>query len=99
MIRIIDTFVKPSIDPSPPVGWWDKMRLIVHGHNTITITGGGNLRVRVLGSNNPYFDARHHEGSEGLDICFSKGVRLDLGGSEEIGEDVTIGLFIYLFDM
>ncbi|KAJ3103149.1 hypothetical protein HDU97_010357 [Phlyctochytrium planicorne] len=91
MIRIIDSFTKPTIDPSPPIGWWDKLRLIVHGTNSINVTGGGCIRLRILGSNNPYFDARSCHGIEGLEIAVSKGIQVEVGGQPAgSNEDIVI---------
>lgn len=28
----VDLLTKPTIDPSPPLAWWDKSRLLLHGH-------------------------------------------------------------------
>lgn len=90
MIGVIDTFTKPNIDPSIPLGWWDKLRLVMHGHNVIHITGGGDVRFRVLGSTSPYFDGRKHWGTEGVDILLSNGIRIDINGSTRAREDIII---------
>ncbi|KND00922.1 uncharacterized protein SPPG_04022 [Spizellomyces punctatus DAOM BR117] len=90
VMGVFDTFTKPNVDPSAPIGWWDKLRLILHGHNVINITGGGDIRCRILGSTSPYFDRRKHWGTEGVDICLEDGVCVDINGSEQAGEDITI---------
>lgn len=28
----VDLLTKPTVDPSPPLAWWDKSRLLLHGH-------------------------------------------------------------------
>ena len=89
MIRIIDTFSKDTIDTSPPVGWWDKLRIMIHGLNQIKVKGG-EIRVRVLGSFDPYFDPRKSSGNQGIDICADKGVNIELGGDPAEGKDVVI---------
>lgn len=89
VIRIIGTFTKDTIDTSPPIGWWDKLRIMNHGLNQIKLKGG-ELRVRVLGSFDPYFDPRKSSGTQGIDICADKGVSIDLGGDLGAGKDVVI---------
>lgn len=27
----VDLLTKPTLDPSPPLAWWDKSRLLLHG--------------------------------------------------------------------
>jgi hypothetical protein len=90
IIRILDTFTKATVDMSPPVGWWDKMRLMLHGQNLVTVTGGGAIRMRVLGSITPYFDPSKHFGTDGIEISISKGIRLDVGGEYKDAETVVI---------
>ncbi|KAI8909298.1 golgi-body localization protein domain-containing protein [Powellomyces hirtus] len=90
MMGVFDTFTRPNVDPSVPIGWWDKLRLIMHGHNAIHITGGGDVKFRILGSSSPYFDGRKHWGTEGMTISLKDGVRIDVNGSSVPGEDVTI---------
>lgn len=29
--QVVDLLTKPTVDPSPPLAWWDKSRLLVHG--------------------------------------------------------------------
>ncbi|KAI8840693.1 golgi-body localization protein domain-containing protein [Chytriomyces cf. hyalinus JEL632] len=77
MIRVLDTFTKATVDPSPPVGWWDKMRHMVHLGKTVFNIGPGDFKLRILGSMTPYYDARFHYGTEGVDIAFGSGAKIE----------------------
>ncbi|KAI8620772.1 golgi-body localization protein domain-containing protein [Chytriomyces sp. MP71] len=89
MIRVLDTFTKVTVDPSPPVGWWDKMRHMVHLGRTVFKIGPGDFKLRILGSMTPYYDARFHYGTEGIDITFGHGARIELSATSP-NENVVI---------
>ncbi|KAJ3024866.1 UNVERIFIED_CONTAM: hypothetical protein HDU68_007691 [Siphonaria sp. JEL0065] len=88
MIRVLDTFTKATVDPSPPVGWWDKTRHMVHLGRTIFNIHDGDFKLRILGSMTPYYDARYHYGTEGIDVAFGKGVRVEF--SDRPNENIVI---------
>ncbi|OQR70625.1 protein KIAA0100-like, partial [Tropilaelaps mercedesae] len=50
----LDLINKPSTDPSPPLPWWDKTRLIFHGKLTVS---GRRLSYLQHASLNPYNNA------------------------------------------
>lgn len=43
--------MRPSLDPSPPLSFWDKMRLLIHGRLTMFIR---QLTVLLHASLDPY---------------------------------------------
>lgn len=49
-----DQFSKPPIDPSPAIGFWDKLRLIMHGHISIKTGKRASLEVAFKGGRDPY---------------------------------------------
>ncbi|KAJ1308412.1 hypothetical protein OPQ81_004117 [Rhizoctonia solani] len=52
VMRIVDSLSHPSRDPSSPLGFWDKMRLSLHGKLRISFVAGLNLLIK--GSRDPY---------------------------------------------
>ena len=50
----MDQFSKPPVDPSPKLGFWDKLRLIFHGKFEVTSDTGSGLEIAFKGSRDPY---------------------------------------------
>jgi hypothetical protein len=48
-MSIFDTFTKPAQDPSDKIGFWDKMRLIVHSAFRFNWKGGGDVHLTLKG--------------------------------------------------
>ncbi|KAI8379699.1 golgi-body localization protein domain-containing protein [Radiomyces spectabilis] len=59
MVAILDTMLPASVDPSPSIGIWDKLRLILHTQTTIQFPGNGDLAIVMKGTYDPY----------SLDLC------------------------------
>lgn len=48
-MQVFDTFTKPQQDPSDKIGFWDKMRLIVHSDFIFNWKGGGDVHLTLKG--------------------------------------------------
>jgi hypothetical protein len=94
IIQVIDSFTKTTDDPSPPIGWWDKLRHVFHGNNEVQIIGSGSLSVGILGSTSPYFNPRKHFGSTGIQLQFRDNIIFNIGGKADIPQiTITCGEF------
>ncbi|KAM4700309.1 bridge-like lipid transfer protein family member 2 isoform 2-T2 [Discoglossus pictus] len=49
--QYVDLLTKPSMDPSAPLPWWDKSRLLLHGHFSMDIE---QANLHQLATEDPY---------------------------------------------
>lgn len=54
MMRIFDTLSKPQADPSEKLGFWDKLRLIMHVAVKLKWPNDGAIHVTMKGTRDPY---------------------------------------------
>lgn len=54
MMMVIEAFTKPQVDPSPRVGFWDKIRLVFHSRVLVSWKGDGDVHFQLKGSRDPY---------------------------------------------
>ncbi|XP_041850668.1 protein KIAA0100-like isoform X2 [Melanotaenia boesemani] len=47
----VDLLTKPTVDPSPPLAWWDKSRLLLHGRWVMNIE---HANLHQLATEDPY---------------------------------------------
>ncbi|KAI7866156.1 golgi-body localization protein domain-containing protein [Spinellus fusiger] len=52
--RALENITRPPVDPSPKVGFWDKIRLSIHTRSKIEFIGGGDFAFVIKGTRNPY---------------------------------------------
>ncbi|EEB98149.1 hypothetical protein MPER_02395 [Moniliophthora perniciosa FA553] len=51
-MRVIESLTSAPRDPSPPVGFWDKMRLVFHW--SLRASFKGDVRYHMKGLRDPY---------------------------------------------
>lgn len=49
-----DSFSKPPVDPSNKLGFWDKLRMLLHGKFSIKAEGSTQVEVAFKGGRDPY---------------------------------------------
>jgi len=54
MMQVIEGFMKPPIDPSDRVGFWDKIRCSFHSRINVFWKGDGDVHLNLKGSRDPY---------------------------------------------
>lgn len=78
VMRIVDTLTSPPHDPSPGMGFWDKLRLIMHW--TLDIRFSGDVHMYLKGARDPY--ETHDEGA-GFVLGWQGHPRLRIGFANE----------------
>ncbi|EEH04265.1 conserved hypothetical protein [Histoplasma capsulatum G186AR] len=75
LMKIIEGFSKPEIDPSERVGFWDKIRLSFHSRINVVWKGDGDVHLRLKGSRDPYVVTGF---GAGFVMCWRKDVQLEI---------------------
>ncbi|KAI5307209.1 hypothetical protein KEM56_002773 [Ascosphaera pollenicola] len=93
MMKIIEGFTKPEIDPSERVGFWDKIRLCFHSRINILWKGDGDVHLRLKGSPDPYVVTGF---GAGFVMCWRKDVQWEVHTTDDPREfmKVTSGEYV-----
>lgn len=93
MMKIIEGFTKPEIDPSERVGFWDKIRLSFHSRLRIIWKEDGDVHLRLKGSRDPYVVTGF---GAGFVMCWRRDVKCDIHTSDDPKEflSVTSGEYV-----
>ena len=78
--RVIDGITSPPHDPSPKIGFWDKVPLVAHGKLLIKFVGEGDFNLHMKGSRDPYQIMGQ---AAGWVKCWRGGVELRIGYPNE----------------
>ncbi|KAH9943489.1 golgi-body localization protein domain-containing protein [Epithele typhae] len=85
MMRVLDTLSHAPRDSSPAVGFWDKLRLILHWR--VRVLFRDQVHLHMKGSRNPY-DIRGH--GSGFALCWRGNPQLLVNEPNEAGELVQV---------
>ncbi|RUP43864.1 hypothetical protein BC936DRAFT_136619 [Jimgerdemannia flammicorona] len=91
---VFDTFTRPPVDPSPKVGFWDKIRLMIHTRSTINFVGNGDVSLVIKGTRDPY---ELKSRGAGLAKMWKRGVQIRIGHENPDGEFLQVESEQYVF--
>ncbi|KAJ5650288.1 uncharacterized protein N7484_004011 [Penicillium longicatenatum] len=93
MMKIIEGFTKPEIDPSDRVGFWDKIRLSFHSRIKVLWKEDGDVHLRLKGSRDPYVVTGF---GSGFVMCWRRDVKWELHSNDDPMEfmSVTSGEYV-----
>ncbi|KAK9462819.1 golgi-body localization protein domain-containing protein [Lipomyces oligophaga] len=86
VMMIFDTFTKPPVDPSPKVGFWDKLRLIFHSKIRFHWCDGA-VHLLLKGSRDPY---EVTGAGSGFAMCWENNVVFDVNPSDDQREFMRV---------
>lgn len=87
MMKIIEGFTKPELDPSERVGFWDKIRLSFHSRIKVRWKGDGDVHLRLKGSRDPYIITGF---GAGFVMCWRKDVQWNIHPTDDPKEFMTV---------
>ncbi|KAJ5611794.1 hypothetical protein N7528_008899 [Penicillium herquei] len=93
LMKIIEGFTKPEIDPSDRVGFWDKIRLSFHSRLKVLWKEDGDVHLRLKGSRDPYVVTGF---GSGFVMCWRKDVKWEIHSNDDPMEfmSVTSGEYV-----
>lgn len=93
MMKIIEGFTKPEVDPSERVGFWDKIRLSFHSRIRVLWKEDGDVHLRLKGSRDPYVVTGF---GSGFVMCWRRDVKWEIHTSDNPMEfmSVTSGEYV-----
>ncbi|KDN42722.1 hypothetical protein K437DRAFT_237559 [Tilletiaria anomala UBC 951] len=87
VIRVFDGITTPPQDPSPKIGFWDKLPLILHGTVELDFIPEGALHLYLKGSRDPY---KIHGDGAGWVKCWKDHVSVQVGHQNAEREVIQI---------
>lgn len=83
LVRVFDGITSPPPDPSPKIGFWDKLPLVLHGRYLFRWDTGGELHFYLKGSRDPYSVVGN---GAGWVMCWRKKVQVRIGFENDDNE-------------
>lgn len=85
VVRVLESLTPEARDPSPPLGFWDKLGLVFHWR--IHVWFKEEIRLYLKGSRNPY--VLENEGA-GFAFCWQGKPRINIGFENDAREVVQV---------
>ncbi|KAF8913997.1 golgi-body localization protein domain-containing protein [Gymnopilus junonius] len=85
VMRIVETLSSAPRDFSPALGFWDKMRLILHW--TVKVTFNGDVRLYIKGSRDP---CEIHDSGAGFALCWQGNPEIRVGYENQQKELIQV---------
>ncbi|CAG8512718.1 3510_t:CDS:2 [Acaulospora morrowiae] len=85
--KVFESFTKPNPDPSSSVGFWDKMRLMMHLRVLMDFNGSGDVQFFSKGTRDPYLITGK---GAGFVLCWRKDVKIKLGYANDQNEVLQV---------
>ncbi|KAI9793891.1 MAG: hypothetical protein M1816_007143 [Peltula sp. TS41687] len=86
-MMVMESFTKPSPDPSDRTGFWDKIRLICHSRVNVVWTEDGDVHFMIKGTRDPYIVTGN---GAGFVMCWRNDVRWRIGQDEDPKKFMTV---------
>ncbi|KOS16809.1 UPF0648 protein [Escovopsis weberi] len=87
MMMVIESFSKPSVDPSERVGFWDKLRLNFHSRIHAAWKEDGDMLLALKGTRDPYQITGH---GTGFLMCWRNDIRWSINAEDEPTRFMTV---------
>ncbi|KAL5488078.1 FMP27 [Sanghuangporus weigelae] len=84
-MRVLDTLTTPPPDPSPHLGFWDKIRLAIHWR--VDFSFASDVRLNLKGSRDPY--ATDGSGA-GFAFCWNGNTKMSIGQANPENEVLQV---------
>ncbi|KAG1752693.1 golgi-body localization protein domain-containing protein [Suillus paluster] len=85
LVRVLESLTSETHDPSPTVGFWDKLRLVFHW--TVKVSFTNEVRLYMKGTRDPY--TLHDEGA-GFALCWKGNPKLLIGFPNDVNELIQV---------
>ncbi|CCF55979.1 hypothetical protein KAFR_0A05440 [Kazachstania africana CBS 2517] len=82
-----DFLTKPKLDPSKKLGFWDKIRNLIHGQWSYLFSDNSQLHLNIKGAHDPY---KISNDGAGMTFCWTGNTKLIINGASNPEEFLKI---------